>query len=321
MGVIGEVIGIIIACCLFRLAYKLYDKDKNAAAAFVLTIATVILFSCFTWFQGWAKSFIASSIISKLTEVGQAVNTVQDTTTQMLTTFSNKVESVQISTTANLNNFSNQITTAEATSVHVLNTLSNTVANTEVELRQRLDTNETALTAIQNLNEKSQDDLAKQQKSLQSQYEQITSVTLGLSNAVETISNQASQLSDVQYWVHNIFDNVTNETFLLGDTNHVYIEPSTNTYKKSLIRLSRLPIAGSVEGYIKEQTGLESRMTDLNFSENLVLHNFGGYDTNRTFLSFRYVIDVRGQNYYKTMPILGKQASLYSNYWVLVPPN
>jgi DNA gyrase/topoisomerase IV subunit A len=52
--------------------------------------ASVFIFLCsFPWFQGWAKSFIASNISSELTKLGQQVNTVQETTTAMHTQLEN----------------------------------------------------------------------------------------------------------------------------------------------------------------------------------------------------------------------------------------
>jgi len=48
-------------------------------------IAALIFLCSVPWFQGWAKSFIASKIISKLDSLGTQVNTVQETTTAMHT--------------------------------------------------------------------------------------------------------------------------------------------------------------------------------------------------------------------------------------------
>ena len=83
MDTIFQIVGIVIACFLFYKAYKLYSKNHNAAAGIVLTIATIMFLCAAPWFQGWAKSFMTSEILSRLTSISNQVNTIQDTTTAM----------------------------------------------------------------------------------------------------------------------------------------------------------------------------------------------------------------------------------------------
>ena len=85
METIGQIAGIIFAVILLKLAYKLYAKDRFPSAVLAAWASVFILLCSFPWFQGWAKSFIASNIISQLTALGKQVNTVQETTTAMHT--------------------------------------------------------------------------------------------------------------------------------------------------------------------------------------------------------------------------------------------
>lgn len=83
MEIVGQILGFIFAVLLLRLTYKLYANDKIPSAILVAWASVFILICSFPWFQGWAKSFIASNISSKLTALGEQVNTVQQTTTEM----------------------------------------------------------------------------------------------------------------------------------------------------------------------------------------------------------------------------------------------
>lgn len=85
METIGQIIGFIFAAFLLRLAFKLYQKDRFPTCGLVASAAALILLCSFQWFQGWAKSFIASKIMSKLEAIGQQVNSIQETTTAMHT--------------------------------------------------------------------------------------------------------------------------------------------------------------------------------------------------------------------------------------------
>jgi hypothetical protein len=85
MEIFGQIVGFIFAAGFLLLAYKLYNNNKNAAGHLTAVIGALILLCSFPWFQGWAKSFIASKIISKLDALGKQVTTVQETTTAMHT--------------------------------------------------------------------------------------------------------------------------------------------------------------------------------------------------------------------------------------------
>jgi hypothetical protein len=107
MAIIGEIIGFICGCLVIRKAFNLYDRDKLAAASTALVIGAFLLLCSFTWFQGWAKSLIASNILSRLTAIGEQVNTVQATTTDMLNQFSNQVNTLQQTDVAMQNELAN----------------------------------------------------------------------------------------------------------------------------------------------------------------------------------------------------------------------
>jgi hypothetical protein len=85
IGLVLDIVGLTLAVFLFWKAFKLYDRNKNAAGHLTAVIAVSVFLFSLPWFQGWAKSFIASNIISELKALGQQVNTVQETTTAMHT--------------------------------------------------------------------------------------------------------------------------------------------------------------------------------------------------------------------------------------------
>ncbi len=61
-------------------------------------VSALILLCSFPWFQGWAKSFIASNISSKLSALGEQVNMVEKTTKEMhsqLESHQSKIDSYQ----------------------------------------------------------------------------------------------------------------------------------------------------------------------------------------------------------------------------------
>lgn len=98
METFGQIVGIIFAVLLLFLAYLLYSKDKFPSAVMVAWASVFILLCSFPWFQGWAKSFFSSQIISKLNDLGKQVTTVQETTTAMLINLSNQVNTVKATT-------------------------------------------------------------------------------------------------------------------------------------------------------------------------------------------------------------------------------
>ncbi len=83
MEIAGQIIGFVMGLFFLRLAYKFFDKDKITQSVFAAWAAVFIMLCSFPWFQGWAKSFIASNISSKLSLLGEQVSTVQQTTGEM----------------------------------------------------------------------------------------------------------------------------------------------------------------------------------------------------------------------------------------------
>ena len=91
MNFIGQVAGIVFAFYVLRLTYKFFHKDKYAQCLLALWAAVFILLCSFSWFQGWAKTFIASKLLSRFSALTEQVNTVQATTTEMINQCSNQV--------------------------------------------------------------------------------------------------------------------------------------------------------------------------------------------------------------------------------------
>jgi hypothetical protein len=82
MECIGQLVGFLFALFLLRLAYKVFEKNIPQSS-FIALLAVVILFCSFPWFQGFVKTWINSKVNSKLEAIGQQVNEVQKTTTEM----------------------------------------------------------------------------------------------------------------------------------------------------------------------------------------------------------------------------------------------
>jgi hypothetical protein len=74
-----------VAVVLLRLAYKAFDKDKMALTATLASLAAFFALCGLPTFQGLAETWLQSAIYSKLTALGEQVNSIQDTTGKMQT--------------------------------------------------------------------------------------------------------------------------------------------------------------------------------------------------------------------------------------------
>jgi hypothetical protein len=277
METLGQIIGFFFAIFLLRLAYKLYDKSKYPACGFVSLAGAFIMLCSFPFFQGWAKSFIASKIISELAGLGQQVNTVQETTTEM----------------------------------HKL------LDNHQIEI----DNHQKELDEVQSNIRIAETNVINAQSDITNQFQQISALQTNLNTAGTNIATQEQELSDVEYWVQNLYSKMTNETFSIRDTNNVLIDPSTNGGLYLFIRLSQVPIAGSVETYARDANSLgEQRTYGGPFIKNITQQNLYGYDVKSLTLSFHYVADTRETNYYRQMPTLNETIRrIGSDSWIVKP--
>lgn len=269
METIGQIIGFIFAGFLFWLAYKLYDKNKIAAGGLVVVIGALILLCSFQWFQGWAKSFVASNISSQLTALGRQVNTVQETTTEM----HSKLDKHQA----------------------------------EIEKHQK------ELDEVQAKIRLAETNVINDQSDIKNQFQRLSMVQSDLATAQTNLASQEKELSDVEYWVKNLYGKITNETFSIKDTNHVLVASFTNDTVRLFVRLSQVPINGSVEEYIRDASSLSEQRgyPSGNCFKNIIEANFYKYDTNSLTLSFHYVVDTRETNFYRRMPKLNEQIWLF----------
>jgi hypothetical protein len=247
----ASIVGFIFAGFLFWLAYKLYDKDKIAGGGLVVVIGALILLCSFPWFQGWAKSFIASQITSKLTALGQQVNTVQETTTEM---------------------------------------------HKELENHQT--------------------QIDEHQKELDEVQAKIRTAETNVINDQSNLASQEKELSDVEYWVKHLYGNMTNETISLADTNHVLVALSSNGVQHLFVRLDQVPIAGSVQAYLRSGNNpIQEILYPYRggFIKNIMEFNTIGYDANSTTFFLHYVADTRETNIYRQMPKLNEEIWLFPN--------
>jgi hypothetical protein len=141
--------------------------------------------------------------------------------------------------------------------------------------------------------------------SLTNQYHRLVEFHQELSTAQTNLLDQQKKLEDVEYWARNIYANITNETFFATNRSHVLLMPSPNDLTTFVIRLSNIPLQGSLEALLKPGEVLlpqESLNLEQTGFRNLYALSAMGLNTNRTSFSFRYVVDTRKTNYYREMP-------------------
>jgi hypothetical protein len=158
-------------------------------------------------------------------------------------------------------------------------------------------------------------------KATANQYHQISVVQSELATAQTNFVAQEKELADVEYWVKNLYAKMTNETFSLTDTNHVLIATSSNGRQQLFIRLSQVPISGSVEENI-QSANIEQLRYPLSkgIIRNIMKIDLYNYDVNSTTISFHYVADTRETNYYRQMPKLNEEILLLPNdMWTVKP--
>jgi hypothetical protein len=282
MDIVGQIIGYVVACFCFRIAYKLYfkDKDKTKPAALVLLVASLILLISMPWFQGFFKSFISSEIMAKFKTLGNQVNAVQDTTTEMLNNFSNQVVIIQET---------NKLMAAE-------------LNNHQSELEQ-----------IQKYIRLEQINIKNEHLVITNQIETNKLFQASLASAITNVNAQQKQLSDVEYWVQHLYDKSTNELFTIADTNRLMLIPNTNGGIYYFIMLSYPPIHGSIELTIDDGSmGSWSRRYYTDEIYNICHGALYKYDSNSLKLSYHYVVNENETNYYKRMPLYNKEMFLLS---------
>ncbi len=200
------------------------------------------------------------------------------------------------------------------TSLNKLGTKMDVYIDQLAEMQTNLDANQIEIASNNVAITLSQKGLTNQQFIIHAQYEKILTVSSNLDAAVITISNQEKQLSDVEYWVQNLYANVTNETFSSKDTNHIVLVSNTDGSTAFIYRLSKIPINGSVESYVRDGNSFaETRVAAVDLVQNIGMNTLYKFDTNTTSLAFKYVIDTRATNFYKQMPILNKDFFMLTN--------
>lgn len=268
MDVLGQIIGFIFAAFLLRLAYKFFRKEKYPTCTMLATVGSLILLCSFPWFQGWAKAYFDSILRSKLEALGEQVNSVQESTTEMHRQLANH--------------------------------------------QTRIEQHQAKLAQIQQKIREAESNVFVQQSEISNQYGQISMVQANLDSAQTNIlfqqnalQEQQKKLGDIEYMVQNLFEETTNEAFSASDTNHVWFKSQTNGGVFFLVRLSNMPIAGSVHTYAAAGGGpmqLIGRTTGLTMDKNLCFYELFGFPTNTTTFTFEYVIDARKHQFFRRMP-------------------
>ena len=83
MEIIGQILGFGGSIFLFYFAYRFFEKEKFPTSSMFALIGVFILVCSFPWFQGFVKTWVISDVNSKLTSLGQQVNDVQASTSEM----------------------------------------------------------------------------------------------------------------------------------------------------------------------------------------------------------------------------------------------
>jgi hypothetical protein len=76
-------VGSVFAFLLLKLAYKYYGLKQYFFGTWIGLAGAVLMFCSMPWFQGFAKAFLNTSIISRIQSLGEQVNNVQTTTSEM----------------------------------------------------------------------------------------------------------------------------------------------------------------------------------------------------------------------------------------------
>jgi hypothetical protein len=159
------------------------------------------------------------------------------------------------------------------------------------------------LKAIQTKIAESEVDIIRQQLAITNQFSTLSVVHTELLTAQTNIDSQTKKISDVEYWVQHLYQKMTTETFSVTDTNHLLYENTTDGHARYFIRLSNVPISGSVEMFARDHTSLgEIRLKPTQYVKNISQMGLYRFDTNTTTLTFRYIADNRETNFYKTFP-------------------
>jgi hypothetical protein len=288
--IMGQIIGFIFAAFLLRLAYKFFKKEKYPTCTLLSGIGAFIMVCSFPWFQGWAKAYFGSVINSKLEALGQQVNTVQDTTTEM----------------------HKQLADHQA----------------------QIDNHQKELGRIQAKIGEAESNVVNQQSEITNQYQRISVLQSNLGTAQttildqqDTLNKQQQKLGDVEYLVQNLFENTTNEAFSALDTNHVWFLKEADGGIRYEVRLSNMPIHGSVHCYAKPGFGeganvlqIIGRSTEQSMMKNLCSYRLYGYPPETTVFTFEYVVDKRETSFLRRMPS-GDSFIIRGNETELVNPS
>lgn len=84
----STIAGVVGSGFLFFLAWKFFGQEKYPTSTMLAVIGAALLLCSFPWFQGFVKTWLTGYVNSKLADLGNQVNAVQETTTRMQTELS-----------------------------------------------------------------------------------------------------------------------------------------------------------------------------------------------------------------------------------------
>jgi chromosome segregation ATPase len=206
----GQIIGILFAYYLLRLAYKLLAKNRAAGAVLTAWAAVFIVLCSSQRFQGWAKSLIAPDTTAKLTAFGQQVDAVQKTTSEIHDQLANQETDIARHQ-KELNEIQSRIQDAEKNA----NTIqANTVAmHDQLENHQtRIEDQQKQFGLVQSRITEAEANIINQQSVMTNQFQQLLIVQSELASAQTNFSAQKRQLSDIENWAKNLFGKTPTET-------------------------------------------------------------------------------------------------------------
>jgi hypothetical protein len=108
--------------------------------------------------------------------------------------------------------------------------------------------------------------------------------------------------------VDNLFSKAVFERISAADTNRVSVLTDTNNISYVAMRLLHIPISGSLNVHIINESGME-RTDFVSTSarvKNIILYELHGFDISKTSFSFQYFQDTRETNLIKEASIQGK---------------
>jgi hypothetical protein len=140
-------------------------------------------------------------------------------------------------------------------------------------------------------------DVANQQVNIGHQYQQISTVQSDLALAQTNIETQEKKIENVEFLVDNLFSKVVVDRYSANDTNHLVCRKMNDDTYAFAIKLSSVPIKGSIQVIIGVNNGTpQTFFYDTGIYKNVIFYGLHKYDINNSSFTVQYVNNTRETN-------------------------